>query len=42
MGTHVTFQEAIREQAMKDPGIEILFEAGGEAELPMKATIQPE
>ncbi len=42
MGTHVTLQEPIREQAMKDLGIEILFEAGGEAELPLKATTQPE
>ena len=42
MGTHVTLQEAIREQAMKDLGIEIQFEPKGEAELVQKATTQPE
>lgn len=42
MGTHVTLQEAIRQQAMKDLGIHLEFEAKGEAELVHKATTNPE
>ena len=42
MGTHVTLQEAIRSQAMKDLGIELMFEPRGEAELVQKATTHPE
>lgn len=41
MGTHVTLQEEIRQQAMADLGINIVFEPGGEAELIQKATTQP-
>jgi putative spermidine/putrescine transport system substrate-binding protein len=42
MGTHVTLQEEIRKQAMADLGIELLFEAKGEAELVQKATTFPD
>lgn len=42
MGTHVTLQEELRQQAMSDLGIELIFEPGGEAELIQKATTQPE
>ena len=41
MGTHVTLQEDIRQQAMADLGIELVFEAKGEAELVQKATTNP-
>ncbi len=41
MGTHVTLQEEIRQQAMKDLGINLIFEARGEAELVQKATTHP-
>jgi putative spermidine/putrescine transport system substrate-binding protein len=42
MGTHVTLQEELRQRAMQDLGIELIFEPGGEAELIQKATTQPE
>jgi putative spermidine/putrescine transport system substrate-binding protein len=42
MGTHVTLQEEIREKAMFDLGIDLVFEPKGEAELVQKATTQPE
>ncbi|MEY4589441.1 MAG: hypothetical protein RL497_1517 [Pseudomonadota bacterium] len=42
LGTHVTLQEEIRQQAMKDLGINLVFEAKGEAELVQKATTHPE
>jgi len=41
MGTHVTLQEEIRQHAMADLGIELIFEAKGEAELLQKATTNP-
>ncbi|WP_284451139.1 ABC transporter substrate-binding protein [Methylophaga thalassica] len=41
MGTHVTLQEQIRQKAMADLGINIVFEPGGEAELIQKASTQP-
>lgn len=41
MGTHVTLQEQIRQKAMEDLGIDIIFEPGGEAELIQKASTQP-
>jgi len=41
MGTHVTLQEEIRQKAMADLGINIVFQPGGEAELIQKATTQP-
>lgn len=41
MGTHVTLQEEIRKQAMADLGINLEFEARGEAELVQKATTNP-
>ncbi len=42
LGTHVTLQEEIRQKAMEDLGINIIFEPGGEAELVQKASTQPE
>lgn len=42
MGTHVTLQEEIREKAMADLGINLVFEAKGESELVQKATTQPD
>jgi putative spermidine/putrescine transport system substrate-binding protein len=42
MGTHVTLQEEIRQQAMKDLGINLVFEARGESELVQKATSHPD
>jgi putative spermidine/putrescine transport system substrate-binding protein len=42
MGTHVTLQEDIRQQAMKDLGINLVFEPKGESELVQKATTHPE
>lgn len=42
MGTHVTLQEEIRQKAMADLGINLLFEAKGESELVQKATTHPE
>ncbi len=41
MGTHVTLQEDIRQKAMSDLGINIVFEPSGEAELIQKASTQP-
>ena len=42
MGTNVTLQEELRKQAMADLGINLEFEARGEAELVQKATTHPE
>ena len=42
MGTHVTLQEEIRQKAMADLGIKLVFEAKGESELVQKATTYPE
>jgi putative spermidine/putrescine transport system substrate-binding protein len=42
MGTHVTLQEELRQQAMADLGIKLEFQALGEAELVQKATTRPE
>jgi putative spermidine/putrescine transport system substrate-binding protein len=42
MGTHVTLQEELRQQAMADLGINLEFEARGEAELVQKATTRPD
>jgi len=42
MGTHVTLQEEIRQQAMKDLGINLVFEPRGETELLQKATAHPD
>ncbi|MFT7108945.1 MAG: putative spermidine/putrescine transport system substrate-binding protein [Psychrobacter glaciei] len=41
MGTHVTLQEEIRKQAMKDLGINIEFEAKGSAAVLQKASVPP-
>jgi len=42
MGTHVTLQEELRQQAMDDLGLNLEFEARGEAELLQKATTRPD
>ncbi len=42
LGTHVTLQEAIRERAERDLGIEIVFEPKGDAALLHKASTRPE
>lgn len=41
MGTHVTLQEAIRQRAMEDLGINIVFEPGGSAAVLQKASMIP-
>ncbi len=42
LGTHVTLQEALREQAMQDLGIELVFEPKGSAAVLQKASVYPE
>lgn len=42
LGTHVTLQEAIREQAEADLGIQISFEPGGSARVLHQAATRPE
>ena len=42
LGTHVTLQEELRQQAMQDPGIEIKFEPKGSAAVLQKASMFPE
>jgi putative spermidine/putrescine transport system substrate-binding protein len=41
LGTHVTLQEKLRLQAMKDLGIELTFEPRGSAAVLQKASISP-
>ena len=41
MGTHVTLQEAIRQRAIEDLGINIEFEPGGSAAVLQKASMNP-
>ena len=41
MGTHVTLQEPLRQQAMVDLGIDISFEPGGSAAVLQKASVNP-
>ncbi len=41
LGTHVTLQEPLRQQAMKDLGIDIEFEPGGSAAVLQKASVDP-
>ena len=41
LGTHVTLQEAIRQRAMEDLGINIEFEPGGSATVLQKASMNP-
>ncbi|MEW9797094.1 ABC transporter substrate-binding protein [Alteromonas sp. CYL-A6] len=41
LGTHVTLQEPIRQQAMADLGIDIRFEPGGSAAVLQKASMDP-
>lgn len=42
LGTHVTLQEPIRQQAERDLGIEIEFRPGGSAEVLLNAATDPE
>lgn len=42
LGTHVTLQEELRQQAMKDLGFEIIFEPKGSAAVLQKASMSPE
>ncbi|MCI5125423.1 MAG: twin-arginine translocation signal domain-containing protein, partial [Candidatus Electrothrix sp. AR5] len=42
VGTHVTLQERIRQQAEKDLGINIEFYPGGSAEVLLKASTDPD
>lgn len=42
MGTHVTLREEIRQKAMSDLGINLVFEPKGEAELQQKAATKPD
>lgn len=41
LGTHVTLQEAIRQQAQKELGINVEFYPGGDAEVLLKASTDP-
>ncbi|WP_137166036.1 ABC transporter substrate-binding protein [Salinimonas lutimaris] len=41
MGTHVTLQEALRQQAMQDLGIRLSFSPGGSASVLQKASMNP-
>ncbi|MEP7702416.1 extracellular solute-binding protein [Paraglaciecola sp. 25GB23A] len=41
LGTHVTLQEKLRQQAMKDLGIELIFEPRGSAAVLQKASVSP-
>jgi len=42
LGTHVTLQEELRQQAMKDLGIKLVFEPKGSAAVLQKASSNPE
>ena len=42
LGTHVTLQEALRQQAMQDLGIDLQFEPKGSAAVLQKASMQPD
>jgi putative spermidine/putrescine transport system substrate-binding protein len=41
LGTHVTLQEELRQKAMEDLGIDLIFEAKGSAAVMQKASMQP-
>lgn len=41
LGTHVTLQEQIRQKAMEELGIEIIYEPGGDADVLQKAISDP-
>ena len=41
LGTHVTLQEAIREKAQQDLGIDLIFEPGGSSHVLQKAASRP-
>lgn len=42
LGTHVTLQEELRQKAMEDLGIDLIFEPKGSAAVMQKASMQPE
>ncbi len=42
LGTHVTLQEELRQTAMRDLGIDLIFEPGGSAEVLLRASTRPE
>lgn len=42
LGTHVTLQESLRERAMRDLDIELVFSPGGSAEVLQRAASKPE
>jgi len=42
LGTHVTLQEELRQKAMEDLGIDVIFEPGGSAQVLHKASTRPE
>ncbi len=42
LGTHVTLQEALRQKAQEELGIEIEFQPGGSSEVLRKATAEPD
>jgi putative spermidine/putrescine transport system substrate-binding protein len=42
LGTHVTLQEKLRQQAMEDLGIELIFEPKGSAAVLQKASLNPQ
>lgn len=42
LGTHVTLQEELRQRAMKDLGIELIYEPKGSAAVLQKASFSPE
>lgn len=42
LGTHVTLQEELRQQAMDDLGIDIIFEPKGSAAVLQKASVSPQ
>ncbi|MDP5041474.1 MAG: signal peptide prediction, partial [Paraglaciecola sp.] len=41
LGTHVTLQEQLRQQAMQDIGIDLVFEPRGSAAVLQKASVSP-
>ena len=42
LGTHVTLQEELRQRAMQDLGIEVIFEPRGSAAVLQKASLYPD
>ncbi|MCF2948375.1 extracellular solute-binding protein [Paraglaciecola aquimarina] len=42
LGTHVTLQQELKQQAMEDLGIDLIYEAKGSAAVLQKATVNPQ